>query len=98
MDILTLSETHLTDSDCNKDELYIVSGYKFVRRDRIAGFGGGVAMYIKKTVNLEKDIRLGTRHFGKTLGRNYQKQRKKFFMLLSIAHLLVRSISAKGFY
>jgi len=46
IDILTLSETHLTQNI--PDELYKIPGYNFVRHDRKIGPGGGVAIYIKK--------------------------------------------------
>ena len=50
IDVLTLSETHITASQSN-DKLYTISGYNFEKRDRTVGKGGGVAVYIKNTVN-----------------------------------------------
>ena len=50
IDVLTLSETHISASQSN-DKLYTVSGYNFEKRDRKVGKGGGVAVYIKNSVN-----------------------------------------------
>ena len=50
IDVLTLSETHITASQSN-DKLYAISGYNFEKRDGTVGKGGGVAVYIKNTVN-----------------------------------------------
>ena len=49
--VLTLSETHLNSNIDNNNELYKIPGYVFVRRDRHEGIGGGVAVYIKETLN-----------------------------------------------
>lgn len=60
IDIITLSETHLTKS--NLDARCELDGYTFVRRDRDQGKGGGVALYVKNGIifkrrsNLEKSL------------------------------------------
>ena len=46
LDIIGLSETHLSDNHVN-DHLDI-EGYSFVKRNRPKGLGGGVGIYIKK--------------------------------------------------
>ena len=48
IDILGLSETHLTDQTLT-DELFI-EGFEFERRDWRLGFGGGIGVYIKQDV------------------------------------------------
>ena len=50
IDILTLSETHIKKSE-NVDNLYAIPGYNFESRNRSTGFGGGVAVYIRETLN-----------------------------------------------
>jgi len=50
IDILTLSETHITQSE-NIDKLYEVSGFNFEKRNRVTGRGGGVAVYISHGIN-----------------------------------------------
>ena len=50
VDIITLSETHIqSNSHLNIDSLYDLEGYKFVKRNRTAGIGGGVACYVEIT-------------------------------------------------
>lgn len=53
IDILTLSETHLSKNTYN-DHLYYISGYTFVKRNRTKGKGGGVAMYLKNGLNWKR--------------------------------------------
>ena len=50
IDILTLSETHICAAEDN-DKLYHVQGYNFEKRNRLNGKGGGVALYVKDSVN-----------------------------------------------
>ena len=53
LDILTLSETHIT-TDEDNDELYEIPGYTFVKRNRTAGLGGGVAGLYQKWHRISK--------------------------------------------
>ena len=50
IDVLTLSETHISASQSN-EKLYTISGYNFEKRDRTVGKGVGVAVYIKDSVS-----------------------------------------------
>ena len=50
IDILTLSETHICVAEDN-DKLYHVRGYNFEKRNRPNGKGGGVALYIKDSID-----------------------------------------------
>lgn len=50
IDVLTLSETHIS-TDEDNDNLYHISGYHFEKRNRQNGKGGGVAMYVKDSIN-----------------------------------------------
>ena len=49
IDVLTISETHLSD-DTHNSSLKI-EGFNFVHRYRKSGKGGGVGLYIKNTLN-----------------------------------------------
>ncbi len=48
IDVLSLSETFLTDNIA--DECLSVPGYKLYRNDRDSRHGGGVAVYVKDTI------------------------------------------------
>ena len=50
IDIYTLSETHICAEEDN-EKLYHVNGYNFEKRDRSNGRGGGVALYIRNSIN-----------------------------------------------
>ena len=45
--IVTLSETHITSDDA---ELFRIQGFHFINKNRQAGEGGGVAMYISEDI------------------------------------------------
>ena len=60
IDILTLSETHICTSE-NNDNLYKISGYNFEKRNRVCGKGGGVAAYVKNTINYVRRADLESR-------------------------------------
>ena len=60
IDILGLTETHLTDQTPT-DEL-IVEGFDFERNDRRSGFGGGVGVYIKQDVPYRRRYDLEAEH------------------------------------
>ena len=49
LDILSINETRLDSSI--KDEEVELSGYKIIRRDRNR-FGGGVALYVRNSINV----------------------------------------------
>ena len=52
VDILTVSETHIVDDRYDDNEhLYKIPGYVFINRNRKHGLGGGVAMYIKESID-----------------------------------------------
>ena len=59
IDILTLSETHIT-SNCSTDNsaLYEIPGYTFVKRNRTNGIHGGVAMYISESILWKRRVDL----------------------------------------
>ena len=52
LDIIGLSETHLSDNHIN-DHLDI-EGYSFVKRNRPKGLGGGVGIYIKNGISYKR--------------------------------------------
>jgi exonuclease III len=55
VDIMTVSERHIVDDRFDdNDHLYKIPGYVFIYRNRKHGLGGGVAMYIKESVNWER--------------------------------------------
>ena len=55
LDIITLSETHLsTDPTGDIELLYNIPGHTFTFRNQENGKGGGVAMYIKNNFVLER--------------------------------------------
>ena len=55
IDVMSLSETHITESAYNDiDSLYKIDGYEFVKRNRVSGKGGGVAMYIKSNIHFKR--------------------------------------------
>ena len=50
IDIPTLSEMHITEEDCNDNtDLFNNPGYKFIKRNRPNGSGGGITAFILKT-------------------------------------------------
>ena len=52
VDILTVSETHIVDDRYDDNEhFYKIPGYVFINRNRKHGLGGGVAMYIKESID-----------------------------------------------
>ena len=52
IDILSLSETHITDSNFDDNKgLFQIPGYTFTYQNRSKGKGGGVAMYIKNGIS-----------------------------------------------
>ena len=56
IDILTLSETHLTNNSyerCSK-----LQGYHFVYRNRECGKGGGVAMFFEENITYRRKVDL----------------------------------------
>ena len=53
INILILSETHLNESN-DYDDLYDVPGYVFIKRNRTCGKGGGVAIYIKDSIEFQR--------------------------------------------
>ena len=61
IDILTLSETHICDEE-NIDKLYEIPGYKFINRHRTDSRGGGVAIYVKDSINFERCFDLEGSH------------------------------------
>lgn len=54
IDILTLSETHLTSQTEHNSEIFKIEGYVFERLDRKNGPWGGVGMYIKEGINYKR--------------------------------------------
>ena len=55
IDIMTLSETHITSDTFNDDDtLYQIPGYNFIKRNRQTGPGGGVAIYISADLNWKR--------------------------------------------
>ena len=56
--ILTLSETHIVDdSPYDIDDLYKISGYRYIKRNRQSGLGG-VSMYIKENITWKRRSQL----------------------------------------
>ena len=57
MDIISLSETHITpENDINA--LYTIPGYTLVKRNRTNGPGGGVCCYIADKINFKRRVDL----------------------------------------
>ena len=56
MDILSVSETHIIINDGydDNDTLYTVDGYRFIKRNRDGGRGGGVAVYLKDNIEWQR--------------------------------------------
>jgi exonuclease III len=50
IDVITLSETHLSQTDCHVG-LYSINGYELLTRNRTIGKGGGICIYIKNGIN-----------------------------------------------
>ena len=51
IDIITLSETHITSNSWNDNcELYNIPGYTFIQKSRKNAVGGGVGMYISNNL------------------------------------------------
>ena len=51
IDVITLSETHLTNEP---GELFSIDGYELITRNRTNGKGGGVCIYIKDGITWER--------------------------------------------
>ena len=47
INLITLSETHISSGETGCEKLYALSGYVFLTQNRDHGKGGGVAMYVK---------------------------------------------------
>ena len=63
LDIISVSETHIVDGDASdNEELYVLPGYTLVKRNRKSGKGGGVAIFIKNSVNFKRRIDLENSH------------------------------------
>ena len=55
IDILSLSETYITkDGYDDDDSLFAVDGYRFIKRNRKNGQGGGVAVYLKEHIEWQR--------------------------------------------
>lgn len=60
IDVLTLSETHISTTEDN-EKLYTIPNYSFEKRNRINGKGGGVALYVKDSINYVRRTDLESR-------------------------------------
>ena len=56
IDVLTLSETHVL-RDLH-DDFFNIEGYEFVNKPRTTGLGGGVAVYLKKSIKWKRRLDL----------------------------------------
>jgi exonuclease III len=56
IDIITLSETHITHND--NEQLFAIPGYSFVSKPRMNGTGGGVAVYISNNIDWRRRVDL----------------------------------------
>ena len=55
IDVLALSETHIIDGEYDDNEgLFQVPSYTFLKRNRKAGKGGGLAMFISNGIKWER--------------------------------------------
>ena len=55
--MICVSETHIKDSDiCDNSSLYSLPGYVFLQRNRNAGTGGGVGMFLKQEIFFQTQI------------------------------------------
>ena len=53
--VLMLSETHINSNSYNDEaSLYDIPVYNFIKKNRIKGPDGGVAMFISNTLNWQK--------------------------------------------
>lgn len=54
IDLVTLSETHISNAETGCEELYALSGYVFLTQNRDHGKGGGVGMYVKEGISFKR--------------------------------------------
>jgi exonuclease III len=54
IDLITLSETHISSDETGREELFALSGYVFLKRNRDYGRGGGVSMYVKDGITFKR--------------------------------------------
>ena len=52
IDILTLSETHITETQ--DSSMFAIDGFTFLHKNRLSGSGGGVAVYIRDGINFNR--------------------------------------------
>ena len=79
IDIITLSETHITDG--NSDEitnLFNIPGYAFSFKCRVNGSGGGVAMYVSNNITWKRRLDLETGEIEAIWIEVIQKNSKSF--------------------
>ena len=54
IDLITLSETHISSDETEYEELFALSGYEFLRQNRENGKGGRVGMYVKDCISFKR--------------------------------------------
>ena len=62
IDILSLSETHISNFQQENLERYDLNGFTFISKNRSDGKGGGVAFYINEHINFKRRENLETPH------------------------------------
>ena len=54
IDLITLSETHISIGESGCEERYALSSYALLTQNRNHGKGGGVAMYVKDGISFKR--------------------------------------------
>ena len=81
MDILTLSETHITSHAGNdNNSLYEIPGYKFISKNRSNGKCGGVAMYVTDRMSWTRREDLENDNIEAIFIEVHQKNAKSFLV------------------
>ena len=81
IDVLTLSETHIIqNSTDDTDSLYDIPNYTFIKRNRTAWKGGGVAIYIRNGLNWKRRQDLENESIESLWIEFYTHKAKKFLI------------------
>ena len=82
--VLTLSETHINSNNYNDENLlYNIPGYYFIKKNRINGPDGGVAMFVSNTLKWQRRYNLERDELESIWIEIFPHNAKSFFFLLS---------------
>ena len=94
--VLKLSETQINSNNYNdEDSLYDIPGYDFIKKNRIKGPDGGVAMFISNTLKWQRRYDLEKGELDSIWIEIFPHNAKIFFYLPSINPLTDRNIFLK---